>query len=81
MYQQCVRHGDCRTQHKVYVRFTDATAGTRVDNVVELAPGDYTLTSLATELQTKLQAAMPTTGDFVGAAVTVTKIGRLQVAV
>ena len=60
---------------KLYVRFTDATAGTRVDNVVELAPGDYTLTSLATELETKLQAALPTTGDFVGVALTVTKVG------
>ena len=46
----------------------------RVDNVVELAPGDYTLTSLATELQTKLQAAMPTTNDFLNSTVTVTKI-------
>ena len=60
---------------KLYVRFTDATAGTRVDNVVQLAPGDYTLTSLVAELQTKLRAAMPTTGDFVGAVLTVTKIG------
>ena len=65
---------------KVYVRFRDATADTRVDNVVELAPGDKTITSLATELQTKLQAAMPTTGDFVGVAITVAKVGdcRLQ---
>ena len=59
---------------KLYVRFTDATAGTRVDNVVELAPGDYTLTSLVAELQTKLQAAMPTTNDFLNSTVTVTKI-------
>ncbi len=36
---------------RVYARFTNATAGTRSDKVVELAPGDKTLTSLATELQ------------------------------
>ena len=68
---------------KLYVRFTDATAGTRVDKVVELTPGDYTLTSLVTELQTKLQAAMPTTGDFVSAVLTVTEIGdsKLQLAI
>ena len=67
----------------LYVRFTDATAATRVDKVVELAPGEYTLTSLVAELQTKLRAAMPTTGDFVGAVLTVTKIGdsKLQVAI
>jgi hypothetical protein len=35
------------------------------------------------ELQTKLRAAMPTTGDFVGAVITVTKIGdsKLQLAI
>jgi hypothetical protein len=68
---------------KLYARFSDATAGSRVDNVVQLAPGDYTLTSLVTELQTKLQTAMPTTGDFVGVALTVTKIGdaKLQLAI
>ena len=54
-----------------------------MDKVVQLAPGDYTLTSLATELQTKLQAAMPTTGDFFGVALTVTKVDdcRLQFAI
>ena len=68
---------------KLYVRFTDATAASRVDNVVDLAPGDYTLTSLVAELQNKLRAAMPTTGDFVGAVLTVTKIGdsKLQLAI
>jgi hypothetical protein len=72
-----------RHNTKLYVRFTDATAGTRVDKVVELAPGDYTLTSLVAELQTKLQAAMPTTGDFVSAVLTVTKIGdsKLRIAI
>ena len=54
---------------------------TRLDKVVELTPGDNTITSLAAELQTKLQAAMPTTSDFVSSVVTVTKIGRLQAAI
>ena len=68
---------------KLYVRFTDATLSSRVDNVVQLAPGDYTLTSLVAELQTKLRAAMPTTGDFVGAVINVSKIGdsKLQLEI
>ena len=75
MYQQCVRHGNCRAQHKslctIYERHVPVT---RVDKVVELTTGDKTITSLATELQTKLQAAMPTTNDFLNSTVTVTKI-------
>ena len=82
MYQQCVRHGNCRTQHKVlctiYERHVPAT---RLDKVVELTPGDKTITSLATELQTKLQAAMPTTDDFLNSTVTVTKIDDCRLRV
>ena len=65
---------------KVYVRFTDSTAGACSDKVAELAPGDKTLTSLATELQINLHAAMPNTRDFLSATVTVAKVGdcRLQ---
>ena len=47
---------------------------TLLDKVIELTTGDKTITSLATELQTKLQAAMPTTNDFLNSTVTVTKI-------
>ena len=60
---------------KVYVRFTNATVPvTLLDKVIELTTGDKTITTLATELQTKLQAAMPTTNDFLNSTVTVTKI-------
>ena len=70
---------------KLYVRFTDTvtTPNARVDMVVELTPGDKTISSLAAELQTNLGNAMPTTGAFLNASVSVTMVegGRLRLAI
>ena len=52
---------------KVYVRFEaspQAPTVVRMDKVIELSAGDKTVADLATELQTKLQAAKPTTAAF-----------------
>jgi hypothetical protein len=44
------------------------------DKVIELTPGDKTTTALATELQTKARAAMPTAHDFMNSTVTVKRL-------
>jgi hypothetical protein len=64
---------------KVYVRFYDASGNTRVDKVVELSVGDKTITPLAAELQTKLQAAKPSTAPFAG-TVAVNVVGNSRLS-
>ena len=61
---------------KIYARYYDAAANTRLDKVLLLSVGDKTVTTLATEVQTLLQGANPGTGAWANTTVTCVAVGQ-----